>query len=457
MEESHTHRMPPQNLEAEMSVLGGVLLENEALNKALEHLLTDDFYRGSHKKIFKALLHLSERSEPADLVTLTAQLKMQGDFEDVGGSSYLATLVDYVPTAANIAYYCKLVKEKSVARKLIEASTEIATKGYEGGDMEEILDQAEKAIFEISENRTRPSFFPVREILKDTFKTIEKLFDRKELVTGVPTGYHDLDKMTAGMQAGDLIIIAGRPSMGKTAFALNVAEYATTHAQNKVPTVVFSLEMSKESLVQRMLCSVARVDAGRLRTGHLGESDWPKLTMGAGQLSESPLFIDDTPSISVLELRSKARRLKAEHGLGLIVVDYLQLMRGSNTESRQQEISEISRSLKGLAKELSLPVIALSQLNRSLESRTDRRPMMSDLRESGAIEQDADVIMFVYRDAVYCDACKKRDDSCDKGHDKDAEIIIGKQRNGPIGTVSLTFRGQFTRFENQARREDSGY
>lgn len=456
MEESHGHRLPPQNLEAEMSVLGGVLLENEALNRALEFLTTDDFYRASHRKIFKALISLSEKSEPADLVTLTAALKDRKELEDVGGSTYLATLVDYVPTAANIVYYCKLVKEKSVARKLIEASTEIATNGYEGGDMDIILDRAEKAIFEISENRSRPSFFPVKDILKDTFKTIEKLYDRKELVTGVPTGYHDLDKMTAGMQAGDLVIIAGRPSMGKTAFALNVVEYATAHASTKVPAVVFSLEMSKESLVQRMLCSVAKVDAGRLRTGHLGESDWPKLTMGAGQLSESPFFIDDTPAISVLELRSKARRLKAEHGLGLIVVDYLQLMRGSNTENRQQEISEISRSLKALAKELEVPVIALSQLNRSLESRTDRRPMMSDLRESGAIEQDADVIMFVYRDAVYCDACKKRDGSCDQGHEKDAEIIIGKQRNGPIGSVSLTFRGEFTRFENQARRED-GY
>jgi replicative DNA helicase len=263
--------------------------------------------------------------------------------------------------------------------------------------------------------------------------------------------------MTAGMQAGDLVIIAGRPSMGKTAFALNVVEYATTHADSKVPAVVFSLEMSKEQLVQRMLCSVSRVDAGRLRTGHLGESDWPKLTMGAGQMSESPIFIDDTPAISVLELRSKSRRLKAEHGLGLIVVDYLQLMRGSNTESRQQEISEISRSLKALAKELELPVIALSQLNRSLESRTDKRPMMADLRESGAIEQDADVIMFVYRDSVYCEACKKRDGSCDKGHDRDAEVIIGKQRNGPIGTVHLTFRGEFTRFENQSPRSAEGY
>jgi len=457
MHDSHGHRLPPQNLEAEMSVLGGVMLENEALNRALEVLTPVDFYRESHRKIFKALIGLSEKNEPADLVTLTAELNKRGDLEDVGGGTYLATLVDYVPTAANITYYCKLVKEKSVARKLIEVSTDIATKGYEGGDMEEILDQAEKSIFEIAENRTRPSYYPVRDILKDTFKTIEKLYDRKELVTGVPTGYHDLDKMTAGLQPSDLVIIAGRPSMGKTAFALNLVEYATTHADNKVPAVVFSLEMSKEQMVQRLLCSVAKVDAGRLRTGHLGESDWPKLTMAAGQLSEARIFIDDTPAISVLELRSKARRLKAEHGLGMIIVDYLQLMRGNNSENRQQEISDISRSLKALAKELQLPVIALSQLNRSLESRTDKRPMMADLRESGAIEQDADVIMFVYREAVYCDDCKSREKTCEKGHDKDAEVIIGKQRNGPIGIVHLTFRGEFTRFENQARRDDGSY
>ncbi len=457
MEEGRGQRLPPQNLEAEMSVLGGVLLENEALNKALEYLTTLDFYRESHRKIFNALIILSEKGEPADLVTLTAVLKDRGELEAVGGSTYLTTLVDYVPTAANISYYCKLVKEKSVARKLIEASTNIATSGYEGGDMEEILDKAEKAIFEIAENRIRPSYYPVKDILKDTFKSIELLYERKELVTGVPTGYHELDKMTAGLQPSDLVIVAGRPSMGKTAFALNVIEYATTHADKPVPAVVFSLEMSKEQLVQRMLCSLARVDAGRLRTGHLGESDWPKLTMAAGQLNDTEIYIDDTPAITVLELRSKCRRLKAEHGLGLIIVDYLQLMQGSNPESRQQEISEISRSLKALAKELHVPVVALSQLNRSLESRTDKRPMMADLRESGAIEQDADVIMFVYREAVYCEDCKSRERTCDKGHDKDAEIIIGKQRNGPIGTVHLTFRGEFTRFENQAHRDDDGY
>ncbi len=456
MDENYGQRLPPQNLEAEMSVLGGVLLENEALNRALEYLTTDDFYRESHRKIFNSLIVLADKNEPADLVTLTAILKDRSELDDVGGSTYLATLVDYVPTAANINYYCKLVKEKSVARKLIEASTDIATRGYEGGDMEVILDQAEKSIFEISENRIRPSYFPVRSILKDTFKSIEALYERKELVTGVPTGYADLDKMTAGLQPSDLIIVAGRPSMGKTAFALNLVEYATSQADKEVPAVIFSLEMSKEQLVQRMLCSLAKVDAGRLRTGHLGESDWPKLTMAAGQLNETQIFIDDTPAISVLELRSKARRLKAEHGLGLIIVDYLQLMRGSNPESRQQEISDISRSLKALAKELSVPVVALSQLNRSLESRTDKRPMMADLRESGAIEQDADVIMFVYREAVYCEDCKSRERTCEKGHDKDAEVIIGKQRNGPIGTVHLTFRGEFTRFENQTKRDD-GY
>lgn len=448
------HRLPPQNLEGEMSVLGGVLIENEALHKALELLRSEDFYRESHRKIFETLIELSQKGEPADLVTLTAALQQRGDLEAVGGSSYLATLVDFVPTAANISYYCKLVKEKSVARHLISVATEIATRGYEGGEMEKTLDWAEKSIFEIASMKTRPSYFSTREIMKDTFKTIEKLYDRKELVTGVPTGFTDLDHMTAGLQSGDLLIVAGRPSMGKTAFALNLVEHAGVHAANPVPTIIFSLEMGKEQLVQRLLCSVAKVDASRLRTGHLGESDWPKLTHGAGLLSEAPIYIDDTPGISILELRAKCRRLKADKGLGLVMIDYLQLMSGHNAESRQQEISEISRSLKGLAKELHVPVVALSQLNRSLENRTDKRPIMADLRESGAIEQDADVIMFVYRDAVYCEECKNKEKTCEKDHAKSAEIIIGKQRNGPIGTVNLTFRGEFTRFENQSRREE---
>jgi len=454
MDATASHRLPPQSLEAEMSILGGVLLENDALNKALEILLPDDFYREGHRKIFATLIELSDRGEPADLVTLTAALQERGDLDAVGGSAYLASLVDYVPTAANVTYYSKLVKEKSIARRLIHTATEIAGKGYDGGKVEEVLDWAEKSIFEITGMRSRPSYFSTREILKDTFKAIEKLYDRKELVTGVPTGFNDLDNMTAGLQPGDLVIIAGRPSMGKTAFCLNLVENASVHAQKKTVAVIFSLEMGKEQLVQRLLCSVSRVDASRLRTGHLGESDWPKLTNGAGLLAEAPIYIDDTPAISVLELRSKARRLKADKDLGLIVVDYLQLMQGHNAESRQQEISEISRSLKALAKELNVPVVALSQLNRSLENRTDKRPIMADLRESGAIEQDADVIMFVYREAVYCDDCKNRERTCDKGHEMDAEIIVGKQRNGPIGAVNLTFRGQFTRFENQSKRDD---
>ncbi len=437
-----------------MSVLGGILLENEALNKALEILRPEDFYRESHRKIFAALIDLADRGEPADLVTLTSTLQKLGELEAVGGSSYLGMLVDYVPTAANINYYCRMVKEKALARHMIYVSTEIASRGYDGGDIEQILDWAEKSIFEISGMKSRPSYFSTREIMQDTFKNIEKLYQRKELVTGVPTGYTDLDAMTAGLQPSDLVIIAGRPSMGKTAFILNIVENAGVRATPPVPTLVFSLEMSKEQLVQRMLCSVSRVDASRLRTGHLVDSDWGKLTDGADVLSSAPIYIDDTPAITVLELRAKARRLKAERNLGLVVVDYLQLMQGHNSESRQQEISEISRSLKALAKELNIPVIALSQLNRSLENRTDKRPIMADLRESGAIEQDADVIMFIYREAVYCEDCKSRDRTCDKGHEKDAEIVIGKQRNGPIGTVHLTFQGQFTRFENQSKRQE---
>ena len=448
-------KLPPQSLEAEMSILGGILLDNEAINRVLETLTPDDLYRESHRKILRAMIDLSDRGEPCDLITLTAALKKRGELEEAGGGAYLYTLADYVPTAANIVYYCRIVKEKGISRKLISAATEIATKGYDDqANVEELLDDAQKVIFEISENKLKPAFYPVRDILKDTIKNIEYLYEKKEHVTGVPTGFIDLDEMTAGFQRGDLIIIAGRPSMGKTAFALNIAQYGAVHAKPLHGVAVFSLEMSKEQLVTRLLCSEARVDASRLRTGHLIDSDWQKLMNGAGKLHESKIYIDDTPAISVLELRAKSRRLKAEQDIDLIVIDYLQLMRGSNSESRQQEISEISRSLKALAKELSVPVVALSQLNRSLENRTDKRPMMSDLRESGAIEQDADVIMFVYREAVYCDDCKRRDGSCTKEHDRDVEIIIGKQRNGPIGKVDLVFNGEFTKFENKSRREN---
>jgi replicative DNA helicase len=437
-----------------MSVLGGVLLENEALNRALEVLRPEDFYRESHRKIFTSLITLSDRNEPADLVTLTSVLKEQGALEEVGGSAYLSTLVDFVPTAANISYYCKLVKEKAISRELIKVATEIATRGYEGGEVEASLDWAEGEIFKIANMKSRPSYFSTKDIVKDTIRTIEKLYDRKEQITGVPTGFSGLDNMTSGLQGGDLIIIAGRPSMGKTAFCLNLVEYASMHISEPVPAVIFSLEMSKEQLVQRLLCSVARIDATRVRNGKLAQSEFPTLVNAAGIIAEAPIYIDDTPAISVLELRAKARRLKAEKNIGLVVVDYLQLMQGKNTENRQQEISEISRSLKALAKELSIPVIALSQLNRSLESRTDKRPLLADLRESGAIEQDADVIMFLYRESVYCDACKKRDNSCNEGHERNAEVIIGKQRNGPLGVESLTFLGEFTRFESQTRRDD---
>jgi len=420
-------------------------------------LVADDFYRESHRKIFQAMMKLSELREPVDLITLTDTLRKQGELEEAGGAAYLATLVDYVPTAANISYYCKIVKEKATNRKLISVATEIATLGYdEQSDVNELLDKAQKSIYEIAENKLRPQYVQVKDVIKETFKILQTLHSKKELITGTPTGYVDLDHMTAGFQPGDLIIIAARPSMGKTTLALNIAEYASADPRNKnkVPSVVFSLEMGKEQLVMRLFASLAKIDFGKMRTGHFQDTDWPRLTRAAGILHDSKIFIDDTPAISVLELRSKARRLKSEHDIGLIIVDYLQLMKGGpNTESRQQEISDISRSLKALAKELNVPVVALSQLNRELEKRNDKRPMMSDLRESGAIEQDADVIMFVYREAVYCDACRKRDGSCTQNHERNAEVIIGKQRNGALGTVKLAFFGEHTRFENLSDRE----
>ena len=456
MSNEDLRKLPPQSLEAEMSILGGILIDNDAINRVLEVLLPEDFYRESHRKIFHAMMRLSDQREPSDLITMTDILRKQGELEEVGGAAYLATLVDYVPTAANISYYCKIVKEKAVNRKLISVATEIVTRGYdEQADVNELLDVAQKQIYEISENKLRPQYVPVQAVVKETFKILKSLHDRKELITGTPTGYTDLDNMTAGFQPGDLIIIAARPSMGKTTLALNIAQYASAESKKKIPSAIFSLEMGKEQLVMRFFASIARVDFGKMRTGHFQDSDWPRLTRAAGVLHDSKIFIDDTPAISVLELRSKARRLKSEHDIGLIIVDYLQLMRGgANPESRQQEISEISRSLKALAKELNVPVVALSQLNRELEKRGDKRPMMSDLRESGAIEQDADVIMFVYREAVYCEQCRKRDGSCTDGHERNAELIIGKQRNGAIGTVKLAFMGEHTRFENLSDRND---
>jgi replicative DNA helicase len=441
-----SHKLPPQHIEAEQSVLGGILIENEAINRVTEILDADDFYRDAHRKIFNALINLSERDEPADLITLTNELRKIDQLDSIGGASYLASLIDSVPTAANIEYYAKIVKEKAILRKLIQTSTEIITQSYEDrGDVEGFLDEAERAIFEISEKRVRPSFYPIREIVKASFATIEKLFQKKEAVTGVPSGFRELDRMTAGFQPSDLIIIAGRPSMGKTAFCLDVAEYAAI--DNKIPVAIFSLEMSKEQLVIRMLCSQAHVEGTRLRTGYLNESDWPKLTIAAGNLSEAPIYIDDTAALSALELRAKARRLKADRGLGMVIVDYLQLMKGrARVESRQQEISEISRSLKALAKELNIPVIAVSQLSRKTEERTGNRPQLSDLRESGAIEQDADLILFIYRDEIY----NRSEDNPNRGK---AEVIIGKQRNGPIGKIDLAFLDKFTTFKDLYKGE----
>jgi replicative DNA helicase len=440
--ETASFKLPPHNVEAEQSILGGVLFENDALNTIIEFLEDGDFYREAHQKIFKCMIALSEKNEPLDLITLTNELKKKKELEEIGGSSYLAGLVESVPTAANIVYYAKIVKEKSILRKLISTATAIVTQSYqEGKNLEDFLDEAEQAIFRISENQVRPAFYPIKEIVKESFKVIERLYEKKELITGVPSGFKDLDRKTAGFQNADLIIVAGRPSMGKTALCLNIAQHAAINV--KIPTAIFSLEMSKEQLAIRMLCSEARVDSARLRSGFLSESDWPKLTMAAGALSDAPIFIDDSAAISVLELRAKARRLKADRGLGLVVVDYLQLMRGrSGAERREQEISEISRSLKALAKELNIPVIAISQLSRKAEDRPGRRPQLSDLRESGAIEQDADVIIFIYRDEVY------NPDSDQRGT---AEVIIGKQRNGPTGKADLSFISEFTTFKDLFR------
>jgi len=446
MKDIDQYKIPPQNIEAEQSILGGILLENSAINSALEILTKNDFYSEAHRRIFSVIVELSERNEPVDIITLSNALKDKNMLDSVGGSAYIASLVDNVPSAANVANYAKIVKEKSVLRGLISSATDIINSCFEtGSDVDEVLDKAEHSIFEISENKVRPSFFPIREIVKDSFRSIEDLFARKELITGVPTGFEKIDDLTSGLQKSELIIIAGRPSMGKTAFALNIAQYAALEGQT--PAAIFSLEMSKEQLAFRLLASDAKVDSQRLRKGFLGETDWPKLTAAAGRLSEAPIFIDDTAAITVLEMKAKSRRLKADQGLGLIIVDYIQLMRsGSYRESREQEISEISRSLKALAKELNVPVVALSQLNRKVEDRTNRRPQMADLRESGAIEQDADVIAFIYRDEVY----NKSDDNPEKGI---AEIIIAKQRNGPTGTVKLAFLEKFTAFENLARAD----
>ncbi len=391
-------------------------------------------------------MYLYGKNGPADIVTVAALLKARGELDESGGASYLSSLVDQVPSSANAVAYAKMIRERAVLRKLIDGANKISEMCYSNNEeINECVDISEKIIFDIAQKRMKQGFVPVRDVVKDSFKAIEQLYERKELITGVSTGYKDLDRITCGLQRSDLIIVAGRPSMGKTAFALNICENAAIGTG--AVCGVFSLEMSKEQLVQRLLCSRAEVDASKLRGGFLSESDWPKLTRAAGILSEAPIYIDDTPAITVLELRAKARRLQKRVGLDLIVVDYLQLMRGvGKIESREREISEISRALKALAKELHIPVIALSQLNRGVEARQDKRPQLSDLRESGAIEQDADVIAFVYRDEMY------NRESPDAGK---AEILIGKQRNGPTGRVMLAFRGAITRFDDLAEGADA--
>ena len=451
-------RIPPQNIEAEQSVLGAVLLENDALNQALEILAPEAFYRESHQEIFRAMITLGERGQPVDAITLTEALRGKGVLEAVGGPAYIAELAAFVPSAANVAHYARIVREKSVLRSLSAVATEIASRAYEGTDeVDEFLDEAEHRIFEISERRIKPAFHTMHVLSRDSLKLIEQLYERRELVTGVPTGFIDLDRITAGLQPSDLVIFAARPGMGKTALALNVAAYAAIEARPRLAVAFFSLEMSKEQLVLRMLCSEARVDGAKARAGFLSERDFPRLAQAAARLSEAPIYIDDSSDLSAITLKAKCRRLFRERAnsdakLGLVIVDYLQLMRSSRpAEYREKEIAEISRSLKGLAKELKVPVLALSQLNRQVESRPDRRldrrPLLADLRESGAIEQDADVIAFIYRDEMY-----KGKESKEPGV---AEIIIAKQRNGPTDIAKLTYLSQFTRFESYS--PEAGY
>ncbi|MGE0456074.1 MAG: replicative DNA helicase [Vicinamibacteria bacterium] len=432
-------RSLPHNAEAERTVLGAVLVDNAAFNSAAEILTRDDFHREGHRRIFEAMAALAEKSAPIDTVTLADELQREQALEAVGGIAYLSGLADGLPRITNVEQWSRIIKEKAVLRRLIHAGNRIVQESFEAEDeAAAILDRAEKAIFEIAERRLTQGFVGIREIVKESFRTIDQLAQSKELVTGLPTGFVDIDEMTSGLQKGDLIIVAARPSMGKTSFCLNVAQHASLRAGETV--AIFSLEMSKEQLVLRMLCADARIDSHKLRTGNLQEKDWARLAKAYADLSSSRIFIDDSATVSPLEMRAKCRRLKAEHGLGLVIVDYLQLMSsGGRVENRQQEISAISRSMKGLAKELGAPLIALSQLSRAPEARTDRRPQLSDLRESGAIEQDADVVMFIYREEEHKPTEENRGI---------AEIIVGKQRNGPTGSKKLAFLKEFTRFEN---------
>lgn len=446
-------KIAPHSIEAEQSVLGGLMLANEAWDKIADLIVEEDFYRRDHRLIFRAIIGLVEKSIPYDVVTLSQWLEDHGLLQEAGDLAYLGMLAKNTPSAANITAYAKIVRERSVMRQLIKVGNAISGSCYEteGRNSEELLDSAEKLVFEIAEQgaRGQRDFVSIKDLLVKAVDRIDALFQQDNPITGVPTGFNDFDDMTSGLQASDLIIVAGRPSMGKTTFAMNIAEHAALKSQ--LPVAIFSMEMSGEQLAMRLLSSLGRIDQHKIRTGKLEDEDWPRLTSAVGLLAEAKLFIDDTPALTPNELRARARRLAREHGLGLIVIDYLQLMEvHGSRENRTNEITEISRSLKALAKELNVPVVALSQLNRGLESRPNKRPIMSDLRESGAIEQDADVIAFIYRDEVY------NEDSPDKGT---AEIIIAKQRNGPIGTFRLTFLGQYTRFENHISHiyEEDGF
>lgn len=438
-------KVPPHSIEAEQAVLGGLMLDNDAWVNVTERITASDFYRRDHGTVFEAVEALANDNQPFDVVTLAEWLERHEQLDAVGGMGYLAQLAENTPSAANIGSYADIVRSRAILRELISAGTRITEAGFrtEGRSPDELLDMAESLVFEIAEReaRGRRGFRPIKELLVDALDRIDQLFQRDNPITGVATGFYDLDTMTSGLQKSDLVIIAGRPSMGKTAFALNIAQNAAI--KEELPVAIFSMEMPSDQLAMRMMSSLGRIDQHKVRTGRLSDDDWPRLTHSVGILSEVKMFIDDTPALTPGDLRARCRRLAREHGLGMIIIDYLQLMQVPGTkENRATEISEISRSLKALAKELECPVVALSQLNRSLEQRTDKRPVMSDLRESGAIEQDADVIMFIYRDEVY------DEDSVDKGI---AEIIIGKQRNGPIGTRKLRFFGEYTLFENLSR------
>jgi replicative DNA helicase len=435
--------VPPQSIDAEKSIISAVLIDNAALNDVLEILSPEDFYRTAHQRIFEAVQDLHARNEPVDLVTVSNRLKETGHLEETGGAAYLAGILDTVPLAVNAPHYARIVYEKAVLRRLIEKSNAIARRCFEQrGEMDEVLDFAENAIFEIAEHKTRRNFYPLGELVVQNFNTLEKRAADNSLFTGITSGFTLLDQKTSGFQNSDLIILAARPAMGKTSLALNIARNAAL--QENIPVAVFSLEMSKEQLSMRLLCAEARVDSAKVRSGRFFADDWRKLTDAAGVLSDAHIYIDDSPDISTTTIRTKARRLKMDKGLGLIIVDYLQLMRPRvPSERRDLEISEISRSLKALAKELDVPIIALSQLNRMLEQRADKRPALSDLRESGALEQDADLVIFIYRDEVY----HTEETNPNRGK---AEIIIGKHRNGPTGAIPLTFLHQYTRFENMA-------